>query len=112
MFDPSVSNYAWFCGNENDSTYPGGAKPVGLKNANGFELHDMHGNLNEWVTDDVSFQFALTYYNPVSMGSAERVLRGGHWGAQPGNLGSANITSNIVTGSSSEIGFRLRRLAP
>lgn len=40
------SDYMWWVGNSNLS-----AQPVGLKQPNGFNLFDMHGNVMEWCQD-------------------------------------------------------------
>ena len=41
-----VGNIAWFSSNANSQT-----RPVGGKAGNGFGLHDMSGNVWEWVND-------------------------------------------------------------
>jgi formylglycine-generating enzyme required for sulfatase activity len=73
-----LGQYAWF--NDNSK---GGVHPVGLKQANPFGLHDMHGNVWEWVEDAF-----LEDYNrasadgkpPQEAGNKDlRVLRGGSW---------------------------------
>lgn len=60
------------------------AVPVGQFSANRFGLHDMHGNVAEWVEDwyDRDFYRSLEdgKRNPVNpTGSGGRVLRGGSW---------------------------------
>ena len=56
--------------------------PVGSFPANAFGLHDMHGNVWEWVEDC----YADSYNGALSNGAASttgdcgrRVLRGGSW---------------------------------
>ena len=104
-------------------SYPGGARnpngidrgqtvPVGSFPANGFGLHDMHGNVWEWVQDCWNF----SYTGAPNDGSAwesgdcsERVLRGGSWYNEPWFLRSAN-RSWLNTGNRfNEIGFRVAR---
>jgi formylglycine-generating enzyme required for sulfatase activity len=82
------------------STYGGGAKgeyrqrtlEVGSFPPNGFDLHDMHGNVWEWVVDC----YVDSYDSAPSDGSAvtevlgcPRVLRGGSWIDAPRVLRSA-----------------------
>ena len=60
---------------------------------NGWGVHDMHGNVWEWVEDCVND----SYVGAPADGSAwesgdcgKRVLRGGSWFDEPRNLRSAN----------------------
>ncbi len=90
--------------------------PVGSFGGSDFGLHDMHGNVWEWVEDCWNGSYA----GAPSDGSAwesgncgRRILRGGSWGGDPGYLRSAN-RYGIVTGYRSNVaGFRVARtLAP
>jgi len=67
--------------------------PVGSYPANSFGLHDVHGNVWEWVEDC----WNDGYHGAPSGGSAwtsgdceHRVLRGGSWNVIPWSLRSAN----------------------
>ena len=87
--------------------------PVGSFPANRFGLHDMHGNVWEWVEDCRHD----SYTGAPSDGSAwttggecsRRVLRGGSWDDFPRNLRSA-VRFRYVTGNPyDDLGFRVAR---
>ena len=87
--------------------------PVGRFAANGFGLHDMHGNVWEWVEDCWNRRYA----GAPSDGSAwesgdcsQRVLRGGAWNNSPWNLRAASRTRCDTGNRSSVIGFRVARM--
>ena len=66
--------------------------PVGSFPANAWGLHDMHGNVWEWVQDcsNYSYSGAPTDGSARTSGNCrERVLRGGSWDGYPGSLRSA-----------------------
>ncbi len=79
--ETQLGNYAWYNGNAEHRTHP-----VGPNKANAWGLHDMSGNVWEWVQDCWHED-----YNGAPMdGSAweegdcqQRVLRGGSWGNGP-----------------------------
>jgi len=73
--DGLLGNIAWFTSNSNSQT-----RPVGGKLGNGFGLHDMSGNVSEWVNDWYGNYSAGPQTNPPgpSFGSS-RVLRGSNW---------------------------------
>ncbi len=84
--------------------------------ANAFDLHDMHGNVWEWVQD----WYHDSYGGAPSDGSAwesggkkeSRVLRGGSWNVRPAYLRSANRSGGAPDNSIVNTGFRLARIAP
>ncbi len=95
------------CGSQwdNDRTAPVGSFPV-----NPWGLHDMHGNVWEWVQDC----WNDTYERGPADGSvwmggdcSRRVVRGGSWYNYPWNLRSANRYGDDRTYRYSNIGFRL-----
>ena len=80
--------------------YPGGSEeggvyrrqtvPVGSFAPNAFGLHDVHGNVWEWVQDCYgSYANAPTDGSSSEVGSC-RVLRGGSWDNDPGDIRSAS----------------------
>ena len=112
-----VTDQANFDGNY---TYHGSAKgtyrqktvPVGSFAANSFGLHDMHGNVWEWVEDCYRDSYAGAPTDGsawTSGGCSSRVLRGGSWITVPGYLRSAYrgwFTPDARVGND---GFRVSR---
>lgn len=85
--------------------------PVASFKANAFGLFDMAGNLWEWTQDcwHRSYDGAPTDGSPWELGGScsNRVIRGGSWADQPGNLRSA-ARAPYQTGSRHNfIGFRV-----
>ena len=85
---------------------------VGSYQPNAFGLHDMHGNLWEWVQDcwNGSYQGAPTDGSAWTSGDCERrVLRGGSWLFRPGDLRAA-YRDWVTSGERYYfIGFRVAR---
>jgi len=77
----SIDEVAWYSVNSGGQTHP-----VGEKRANGFGLHDVLGNVWEWVNDWYDQNY---YQNSPSQdpsgptGGQQRVLRGGAWVSVP-----------------------------
>ena len=86
--------------------------PVGSFSANAFGLHDVHGNVWEWVEDCWNGSYAGAPEDGSAWESGEcgrRVLRGGSWVSGPGNLRSA-LRSRYTSGNRNYInGFRVAR---
>ena len=105
-------NYAYGLGGE--GAYRGKTVPVGSFPANGFGLHDMHGNVWELVEDcwHDDYRGAPSDGSAWTMGGncGDRVMRGGSWFEAPGKLRSASGV--YVFGSSYVLGFRVTRSLP
>lgn len=103
-------------------TYGSGSKgvyrrktvPVGTFPANDFGLHDVHGNVAEWVEDC----WHADYSRAPADGSAwttsgdcfHRVLRGGSWLSSPSYLRSADRSWNTAGfRRDNYVGFRIAR---
>jgi formylglycine-generating enzyme required for sulfatase activity len=83
-----IDSVAWYDDNSDVQTHP-----VGEKQANAFGLHDMSGNVWEWVEDvwHESYAGAPTNGRAWLTGDAgRRVLRGGSWNNDARDVRSAN----------------------
>ena len=95
---------------------PGEARltmPVGSFPANRFGLHDMHGNVFEWVEDC----WRRTYRDTPADGSARlkencrrRVMRGGSWRTVAVMVRSAFRFGDFATTGEDDVGFRVARI--
>ena len=91
--------------------------PVGQFPANAFGLHDMHGNVWEWVQDRWHGSYIeagrLDDGNAWESGTAVwRVLRGGSWSHDPQLAHSANRKSDAPAFRDYHYGFRPARTLP
>jgi formylglycine-generating enzyme required for sulfatase activity len=86
--------------------------PVGSYPPNGFGLHDVHGNVWEWVQDCVNDGYAGAPKDGSAWTTgncAKRVVRGGSWVDYPVGVRSA-IRSGLGTGNRGRtLGFRVAR---
>jgi formylglycine-generating enzyme required for sulfatase activity len=86
--DPvGLVEHGWFATNSNSRT-----QPVGQKRPNAFGLHDMYGNVWEWVEDvwHPSYDGAPSDGRAWSDGDDAHVVRGGSWNYGPDSLRSAS----------------------
>ena len=87
--------------------------PVGSFSANEFGLHDVHGNVWEWVEDCWNASYAGAPGDGSAWESGDcsgRVLRGGSWASDPWNLRSAYRREvEVEVGGGSVDGFRVAR---
>jgi len=100
-----VDEIAWWVENSEEETHA-----VGTKLANALGLHDMLGNVLEWVNDWYGDYSEDTQTNPQGPSSgAYRVLRGGFW-LNDSNFCRASFRYGYFPGSSFiYFGFRVAR---
>jgi len=85
---------------------------VGALPANAFGLHDMHGNVWEWVQDCFKDDYTGAAPNGSAMADAagcRRVLRGGSWSNEARALRSASRHREASYMRDADVGFRLAR---
>ena len=100
---------AWYNANSGKKT-----RPVGQKQPNHWGLHDMLGNIWEWVFDqydDEAYQKFLDHSvscDPVVVeGDGERIFRGGSWAEEIKTIRCAYRGSCAPDESDNDLGFRL-----
>jgi formylglycine-generating enzyme required for sulfatase activity len=105
--EAALGEYAWYGDNSGFTT-----QPVGKKNPNAFGLHDIYGNVSEWVED----VWHNNYDGAPSDGSAwveggdvsSRAQRGGSW-IGFSDFSSASRSGHNTISQSQIAGFRVGR---
>jgi formylglycine-generating enzyme required for sulfatase activity len=104
----ALGKHAWYDDNADSKTHP-----VGEKSPNPWGLHDVHGNVWEWVQDcwHESYQGAPTdgsAWLAAGGGNCGRcVVRGGSWDNLPVDLRSAYRSWSESGTRNGTLGFRL-----
>ncbi|MGV8041990.1 MAG: formylglycine-generating enzyme family protein [Thermoanaerobaculaceae bacterium] len=102
---PQAEPYMWWCNNSGNTTHPAGSKQ-----ANPYGLHDMHGNVWEWVGDWWGSYPSSAVTDPVgSTSGSSRVVRGGGWAYVAQLCRSAYRIPGTPEGRGGDVGFRLAR---
>ncbi len=98
-----LGDYAWYNANSDRSTHP-----VGQKQPNAWNLHDMHGNVWEWCNDWLGDYSGGSVTDPQGAASgAKRVLRGGGWFFVPMYHRSAYRDAYVSSARYVGLGFRV-----
>jgi formylglycine-generating enzyme required for sulfatase activity len=112
---PELANYKgnYVYGNGPKGTYRKQTVEVASFAANGWGLHDMHGNVYEWRQDHLheSYNFApgddQPWLIPAAADDEPRLLRGGSWYYGPGDCRSACRDRYRPTAANDDVGFRV-----
>jgi formylglycine-generating enzyme required for sulfatase activity len=112
---PELANYNVnnVYGNGPKGTYREQTTEVASFPANGWGLHDMHGNVGEWCQDHwhESYNFApdddQPWLIPAAAADEPRLLRGGSWHNLPGDCRSAGRDRDQPANADLDVGFRV-----
>jgi formylglycine-generating enzyme required for sulfatase activity len=104
----NIGDVAWYNGNSGGQTHPAGAKPP-----NELGIHDMSGNVWEWVNDRGGAYTPKAKTDPQGpLFGSFRVIRGGSWGAGADCCHVFCRGGGDPDDSGSALGFRLVLLPP
>ena len=101
-----VDKVAWYSANSSGATHR-----VGGKAANGYLLHDMLGNVSEWVADRYGEYGARAEVDPQGPNAgSNRIHRGGNWFLDARYLRSAARDYDSPANKHNTLGLRLVRV--
>ena len=99
----SVEDVAWYEGNSGSKTHP-----VGTKSANELGIHDMSGNVWEWMSDIYGNIDGAPNANSADRDKdMPRIIRGGGWGSYARGVRVSNYFNNGPGNRYNILGFRL-----
>ncbi len=106
----ALARYAWY---GEDFADKGTAHPVGTKEPNKWGIHDMYGNVQEWVADWIRSYSDEPRTDPPGPSSGPgRGVRGGSFISSPASTRSASRFYNTPKAAVWFAGFRCARVGP
>lgn len=104
--DAALDGIAWYCGDSDFTSFP-----VGQLAPNGWGLHDMLGNVQEWINDPDDGRSSPSAQDPrgTLSDSTVRYVRGGGVFVWPTACRAASQGTGVVNTPSPVNGFRLAR---
>jgi formylglycine-generating enzyme required for sulfatase activity/class 3 adenylate cyclase len=114
--DPTRAGYDWshvFGTSGSKAETRRGTHPVGAFQPNAWGLHQVHGNVSEWVEDCWNSSYRNAPVDGTSWQTGDcrrRVLRGGSWGYHPKDLRSSYREAATLTYRNFNFGFRVVRV--
>ncbi len=109
-----LDDVGWYAGNAGELSGPSVGylyQEPGLLDPNGWGLHDMSGNLHEWVWDRLGPYPAVAETDPEHLAGTLRVIRGGGPPSNPGRV-SHRTGGSEASFSYFGLSFRLARTVP